>query len=238
MNSRESQSMEKEPARGTFEVIYADPPWGLHQQRSPNSKGYAAATDHYSVMSDDRILGLGRAVRDIAADNSFCFIWVTAATVPLGIKVLDAWGYRYANFYFWAKPRFTLGNTFRNAGELLLLGLRGKGTKVAFKSQPNWGFHALQEHSRKPEELHMVVERLVGANERTNMLELFARRPAPSRLNWKIWGDEVPADEPSLISLAKWGYLVPGDHHSTERTAPPESHEEGDHHHQPTEDDQ
>lgn len=200
------------PKSGAYSVIYADPPWGLHQRRSGNSKGYAAAEDHYPVMSDSRILALGEAVQEISAENSFCFLWVTAGTVPLGLEVLDAWGFSYKNFYFWAKGRFTLGNTFRNAGELMLLGMRGTGTKVKFKSQPNWGFHALQEHSRKPEEIHLMIERLVGANEDTRMLELFARRPAPSRLHWDIWGNENPSHEPSLISLAKWGYPIPGDH--------------------------
>ena len=124
---------------------------------------------------------------------------------------MEAWGYRYVNFFFWAKPRFTLGNTFRNAGELMLLGVRGKGTKVAFHSQPNWGFYPLQEHSRKPEEIHLMIERLTGADRSTRMLELFARRPAPSRLNWDIWGDEIPQTVPARISLAKWGYPIPGD---------------------------
>lgn len=203
---------DRHPKPGTYEVLYADPPWGLHQRRYGKAKGYAAAEDHYPVMTDERILDLGEAVREIAAENSFCFLWVTAGTVPLGLKVLEAYGFEYKNFYFWAKGRFTLGNTFRNAGELMLLGMRGKGTKVAFKSQPNWGFHALQEHSRKPEEIHLMVERLVGATENTKMLELFARRPAPSRLGWDIWGNEIPSSEPSLVSLAKWGYPVPGDH--------------------------
>ncbi|WP_188588088.1 MT-A70 family methyltransferase, partial [Gordonia jinhuaensis] len=134
------------------------------------------------------------------------FLWVTTATVPLGIKVLEAWGCRYTSFYFWAKPRLMLGNTFRNSGELLLLGVRGKGTKVAFKGQPNWGMHALQAHSRKPEEIHLIVERLVGGD--GPFLELFARRPAPSSKHWDIWGNECDA----TISLAKWGYPVPADH--------------------------
>lgn len=199
------------PPTGTYQVILADPPWSLHQTRSGKSKGYAAAEDHYPLMTDERILGLGDAVRDIAAENSFCFLWVTAGTLPLGIQVLAEWGFTYSNFYFWAKPRFTLGNTYRNAGELLLLGMRGKGTKVAFKSQPNWGFHALQSHSTKPQEVHLMIERLVGADKNTKMLELFARRPSPTALPWHIWGNEIPATEPSLISLAPWGYPVPGD---------------------------
>ena len=112
------------------------------------------AIQHYPVMSAERILAMGQAVRQLAAPNSFCFLWVTTATVPLGLEVLQAWGFEYTSFYFWAKPRLNLGPTFRNAGELLLLGKRGVGTKVAFRAQPNWGFHPQQEHSHKPEEIH------------------------------------------------------------------------------------
>lgn len=192
------------PKPGTYSVVYSDPPWSIHQ------KGKLGASEHYSLMTDEQILALGQAVNEISADDSFCFLWVTAGALPLGIQVLEAWGFRYTNYYFWAKPRFTLGNTVRNAGELCLIGLKGKA-KVAFRSQPNWGMHPLQEHSRKPEEIFMTIERLIGANEDTKMLEMFARRPAPSRLPWDIWGNELDASEPSLISLAKWNYRIPAD---------------------------
>jgi N6-adenosine-specific RNA methylase IME4 len=194
------------PLPGTFTAVYADPPWSVAQI------GEQGAIKHYDLMTNRQILEMGPAVRELAAENSFCFLWVTTATVPLGIEVLEAWGFRYTSFYFWAKPRFTLGNTFRNAGELLLLGVRGKGTKVAFRSQPNWGFHALQAHSHKPEELHQIVERLVGGD--GPFLELFARRPAPSGKHWDVWGNECDA----TISLARWGYRVPADDARTKPT--------------------
>lgn len=190
---------EKTPKPGTFTAVLADPPWRAQQH------GKYGASNHYDLMTDERILGMGAAIREITSENSFCFLWVTTATVPLGIKVLEAWGYEYTSFYFWAKPRLMLGNTFRNSGELLLLGVRGKGTKVAFRGQPNWGMHPLQQHSRKPEEIHLIVERLVG--EDGVFLELFARRAAPSSKHWDIWGNECEA----TISLAKWGYTVPAD---------------------------
>lgn len=201
----QKQGLNRTPTPGTYRAVLADPPWSLHQ------KGQRGASEHYDLMSDDRILEMGKAVQEITSENSFCFLWVTAATLPLGIEVLEQWGYRYTNYYFWAKPRFTLGNTFRNAGELLLLGTRGKGTKFVFKSQPNWGIYPLQEHSRKPEEVHTMIERVVGGGP---YLELFARRPAPTRGDWNIWGNEIPGTEQSLISLAKWGYPVPGDQHA------------------------
>lgn len=193
---------DRTPKPGTYRAILADPPWSLHQ------KGKLGASEHYKLLEDDLILGMGDAIQEISAEQSFCFLWVTAATLPLGIQVLTRWGFRYANYHFWAKPRFTLGNTFRNAGELLLLGVKGKGTKFAFRSQPNWGIYPLQDHSHKPEEIHSMLERVVGDGP---FLELFARRPAPTRGDWDIWGNEIDAAEPSLISLKKWGYPVPGD---------------------------
>ena len=118
--------------------------------------------------------------------------------------VLEALGSRSTGFLFCSSPRLMLCNTFRNSCVLLLLGVRGKCTKVAFKGQPNWGMHALLAHSRKPEEIHQIVERLVGEGP---FLELFARRPAPSATPWDIWGNECDAS----ISLANWGYPVPAD---------------------------
>ena len=56
------QIRSRTPDAGTYQVILADPPWGLHQTRRGKSKGYAAAEDHYPVMSDERILGLGATV--------------------------------------------------------------------------------------------------------------------------------------------------------------------------------
>lgn len=186
--------------RKRFRVILADPPWDA-QQTSRHG-----AAQHYPLMSPQRILGMGPAMQTLAAEQAFCFLWVTTATVPLGIKVLEAWGFAYTSFYFWAKPRLLMGNTFRNAGELLLLGLHGRGTRVSFRAQPNWGLHPLQDHSHKPEEIHNMIERLVGG--RGPFLELFARRPTPTATPWDIWGDEVQ----STISLAPWGYPVPSDH--------------------------
>lgn len=203
------------PRPGLFKAVYADPPW------TPQQTSRLGAANHYPLMSTQRILDMGPAIQEITADQSFCFLWVTTATVETGFAVLRAWGYRYVSYYFWAKPRISLGNTFRNAGELLLLGVRGKGTTVAFHSQPNWGFHPLQEHSHKPEEVHQIIERLVGGD--GPFLELFARRAAPSNKHWDIWGNECDA----TISLAQWGYPIPSDHTPTRHQAEELSREEG-----------
>lgn len=42
-----------------------------------------------------------------------------------------------------------------------------------------------REHSRKPETMHKMIERVSYAPR----IELFAREAAPG---WKVWGDEAP----------------------------------------------
>lgn len=184
---------------GKYRAILADPPWDLHQ------KGKYGAGEHYDLMTMDRIRELGKAVEYAAADQSYLFLWVTNAVLPYAFDLMKDWGYTYTSFYVWVKPRFTLGNTFRNAAELLLLGTRGKGNKFAFRSQPNWGLYPLQEHSRKPEEIHQMIERCVGGGD---LLELFARRPSPTARKWDVWGNEVDA----TVSLKDFGFDVPADY--------------------------
>ena len=44
------------------------------------------------------------------------------------------------------------------------------------------------EHSRKPDEVQVRIERLLGAPMRETHLELYARRPTPG---WTVWGNEI-----------------------------------------------
>lgn len=80
------------PEPRTYKVILADPPW------SPEQKGKLGAINHYHLMTNQRILDMGTAIREISADNAFCFLWVTSATVELGFDVLRAWGGTDAGF--------------------------------------------------------------------------------------------------------------------------------------------
>ena len=103
-----------------------------------------------------------------------------------GFDVLRAWGFTPRSVFTWVKSRMGLGNYLRNATEHVLLGTRGKAP-VKFKTQMNWGFFPIQDHSHKPEELHKIIERVSPSP----YLELFARRRQP---NWDVWGDEISSD--------------------------------------------
>ena len=161
-----------------FKTILADPPWDIDQ------RGNYGAINHYDLMSLDRIKAM--PVKDLAEENSHCWLWVTNSALRHGFEVLDAWGFTARSVFTWIKPRLGLGVYLRNCSEHLLFATRGKAP-VNFKGQPNWGFYPVQKHSHKPEEIYEIIERISDGD----YLELFARR---RRKNWSIWGNEIDSD--------------------------------------------
>jgi N6-adenosine-specific RNA methylase IME4 len=189
---RETQEPPPLPrVEGGFKTILADPPW-----RFTNRTGKVAPEhrrlDRYSTMTLDDICALH--VKDIAATNAHLYLWVPNALLPDGLKVLEAWGFRYVSNIVWAKRRKDggpdgrgVGFYFRNVTEILLFGVRGSmRTLQPARTQVNMIETRKREHSRKPDEQYKLIESCSPGP----YLELFARHPQPG---WIGWGDE--ADE-------------------------------------------
>lgn len=175
-----------------YRVIYADPPWDIAQ------KGARGASQHYDVMSLARIKAM--PIRDLADDNSTLLLWVTNAALPAGLEVMEAWGFRYITNVVWDKYYMGLGSYFRGSHEILLHGVRGKAP-FKFHGQRSTLLFPRQDHSRKPEEMIPLIERVLDGP----YLELFARQRPNSHKDWSIWGNEVDSD----ITIP--GYPVPSD---------------------------
>ena len=180
---------------GGWATILADPPW-----RFTNRTGKVAPEhrrlDRYSTMGLDDICAM--PVKSIAAKNSHLYLWVPNALLPDGLKVMEAWGFRYVSNIVWAKRRKDggpdgrgVGFYFRNVTELLLFGVRGSmRTLPPARSQVNMIETRKREHSRKPDEQYMLIERCSPSPR----LELFARHSSPG---WSAWGAEsAPHVEP------------------------------------------
>ena len=176
-----------------FDVILADPPFSIAQG---GSKG---AIKHYNLMSLEEIKAM--PVEALCKKDAVCFLWTTAAALPYSFGVLNAWGFQYVSIFIWVKLTLGLGDPLRNCAEFCLIGRRGKPERTC-KSQQNWDVFPVQWHSKKPEEMYAVIERLYANNQ--DRLELFAR-DRPSNPNWYIWGNE--AEGGSDIYLP--GYPVP-----------------------------
>lgn len=172
-----------------YQTILADPPW-----RFTNRTGKVAPEhkrlSRYDTLSLEEIMEM--PVSKVAGKNSHLYLWVPNALLIEGIKVLEAWGYKYKSNLVWHKVRKDggpdgrgVGFYFRNTTELILFGTRGSMRTLApGRSQVNIIRSQKQEHSRKPDELYSIIENCSPGPH----LEIFARG---SRKGWDVFGNQA-----------------------------------------------
>ena len=171
---------------GVFNVIYADPAWEYN-----NTGVHGAANDHYDTMDAEAIYGLLERIQLQIDDNAILFLWVTNPLLIEGLECIRRWGFNYKSNAVWVKTDLVKpgsGWYLRGRHELLLMATRGSFTPIDGHISPPIGsviVAPLQEHSRKPDDVYTIIERLYP---NCNYIELFARR---SRPGWSSWGNEV-----------------------------------------------
>lgn len=177
--------------RSDYRAVLADPPWAF---RTYSGDAVPARGDQpYRTMSIDNICAL--PVSDIAADDCVLFLWTCWPVLQDSFRVLEAWGFKYKTCAFsWMKadpyrlfaddktPFAGMGYWTRANTEPCLLATRGKPKRI--NADVRQGIIApRREHSRKPDEIHDRIQRLVAGP----YLELFGRQ---SRPGWDVWGNE------------------------------------------------
>src|SRR5881392_76343 len=176
--------------RGRFGTILADPPWQF-ENRTGKVAPEHKRLNRYATMTLDDICAL--PVADLSAEPSHLYLWVPNALLPDGLKVMEAWGFRYVSNIVWEKVRKDGGSDgrgvgfyFRNVTELLLFGVKGKSARTLApgRRQVNLLATRKREHSRKPDEQYDLIEACSPAP----FLELFARGKRPK---WVVWGNQA-----------------------------------------------
>ena len=186
-----------------YRCILADPPWRFNVwsgktavQKRGSKTTYKPAEVHYHTLSSDEIRDL--PVGEVAAKDCALFLWVTWPTLPEGLDLIRAWGFKYKTCAFnWMKAHGTQINLFddeivplmkmgywtRASSEVCLLATRGAPKRL--NADVRQGIIApIRQHSRKPDCVHERIERLVDGPR----LELFGRQ---SRPGWTVWGNET-----------------------------------------------
>lgn len=166
--------------------IHADPPW-----RYENHATRGAAGNHYPTMCLDEIASL--PVADLAAENAHLHLWVTNSFLLEAEYIMQSWGFSYRSNFVWVKPQIGLGNYWRSAHELLLLGVRGSAPFLDH-SLRSWTEEPRRAHSEKPEAIRSAIEQVSPGP----FLELFARRVEPG---WTAWGNQVSEASASADKL-------------------------------------
>jgi N6-adenosine-specific RNA methylase IME4 len=189
--------------RNHYGAILADPPWHFQSWTGARWNGdkhkpvlTPAKAPDYPTMTIDEIAAL--PVADLCADDCALFCWGIWVNLLECIKIIDAWGFTYKTCAFnWTKADIRQPDLFRDSAngqwglgywvrqntEYCLLATRGAPKRLNADVmqaiiQPR------RQHSRKPDEIHGRIERLVGGP----YLELFARQTRPG---WDCWGNET-----------------------------------------------
>lgn len=190
--------------RGHFGAILADPPWHFEVWSLANTARCRHPSEHYRTMTAVEIYAL--PVETLAAPDCVLFMWITWPMLEHGLQSISSWGFTYKTCAFsWMKAHAGQIDMFRDDAdvqmgsgywtransEVCLLATRGKPKRL--DAGVRQGIIApRREHSRKPDEIHGRIERLVAGP----YLELFARQ---QRRGWTVWGNETdkfaPADD-------------------------------------------
>lgn len=182
------------PADG-FSVITSDPPW----PEQGGGKIKRGADKHYALMKPPQILeAMVRSEAWRPAKNCLHFMWTTMSSLPSGLWLMEGLGFRYVTHGVWVKTKADLaggldigiGQYFRGAHELFLVGSRGSGFEVKTEDRsipsvilaPAPREDGERIHSRKPPAFFAMIEKRTSGPK----LEMFARKSwGPG---WTAWG--------------------------------------------------
>ncbi|MDD2944159.1 MAG: MT-A70 family methyltransferase [bacterium] len=146
---------------GTFSVVYADPPW--------NYMGEMAVG--YPCMSVQEICDM--PISEICADDAVVIMWCSSSLLPDALQVMNAWGFTFKTSAVWDKNVTGQGAYFRQAHEVLMIGIKGNVPEVPYSARPSSVLkYPRLEHSRKPLELYQLIDDMYPE---LNKIELFCR---------------------------------------------------------------
>lgn len=183
-----------------FRTIYADPPWRFTNRTGKMAPEHRRLS-RYATMTLEEIYEL--PVATIAAEKAHLYLWCPNALLAEGLETMKRWGFTYKSNLVWYKQRKDggpdgrgVGFYFRNATELVLFGIRGKGNRTLQpgRRQVNIIGTRKREHSRKPDEMWRLIEQCSPGPR----LELFARH---YRHGWHQWGDQVELPPLKLVEM-------------------------------------
>jgi N6-adenosine-specific RNA methylase IME4 len=179
------------PAAAPARVLLADCPWKFSDKLPGGKRG---AARHYPCLS---VAELAEFPLPPLADDCLLLLWRVAAMQREALSIAAAWGFCIKTELVWIKTtagkraagdaqrlHFGMGRYVRASHEVCLVGVRGR-VQVADRAVRSVFAAPVQEHSRKPDEIYEIAERLVPGGP---FAELFGRR---TREGWAVYGNEV-----------------------------------------------
>jgi N6-adenosine-specific RNA methylase IME4 len=166
---------------GEYDVIVIDPPWPMQKierDERPNQSRF-----DYPVMQEADLA----AMKMPAASDCHLWLWTTHKFMPMALRLLDTWGFKYVCTFVWHKP-----GGFQPIGlpqyncEFALYARKGSPSFVDTKAFPVCFEAPRGAHSEKPEGFYEVVRRVTAGRR----IDIFNRRQIDG---FDVWGKEADA---------------------------------------------
>lgn len=170
-----------------YDIIYADPPWDYGCDTKIGIAKYYCPCLSLKELKEIPIF-------NYITNDCLLFLWVVNPELKTGIKLGEAWGFKYITVGFvWEKPnRVLCGNYTMSSTEQCLIFRRGRipqprGTR---NERQFLSLNSTNIRFRKPKEIRDRITRMFPTQ---NKLELFAtiNTDKMKEQNWDVFGNEV-----------------------------------------------
>ena len=160
-------TQEVKQAQGVYDVIVIDPPWDM--KKIERDVAPEQVEFDYPTMTEEELSEFPIP----AADDCHLWLWTTHKFLPVAMRLLDAWGFKYVCNFVWHK-----NGGFQPFGlpqyncEFAIYARKGTPEFIDTKAFFTCFEAPRGRHSEKPEEFYSIVRRVTAGRR----IDIFNRR--------------------------------------------------------------